>query len=136
MGKVPNYIKKFREYWQELDEESRLKMWYILTALRGPDENLSDEAKNKTTAKIRYFLFGKTEEYYKADFSSRYYEREIGFQVNMEPPKYGDLKHIGDTSPHFVTHIVNAYGIILHEKQKISMEDCIHICNLEVKQND
>jgi len=130
MGKVPNYIKKFREYWQELDEESRLKMWNILTALRGPDNPSTDKEKTMTTAKIRYYLFGDSIEYYNLYFKN--YEKYIGFEVNSEPLSIKDLKYVWEKDIHFSNHIVLAYGTILHFIEGKDLSEMVAKCALEV----
>lgn len=93
-----NAIMKFRKYWEDLDFDERRSMWYILTALRGPDADDSYAMKNLTTGRIRYELFGVK------------LAREIqGSWANVTPPKkkWPDTKHL-NASSHFLGHIYSA----------------------------
>lgn len=52
-----NPVYKFRLYWRSLTEEEKKRMWSILTALRGQDENGDIDVKQCTTGRIRKELF-------------------------------------------------------------------------------
>lgn len=52
------FITDLRRNFREADDKGRKEMWDILTALRGPDNENSQE-KSATTAVIRYMLLGE-----------------------------------------------------------------------------
>ena len=129
-NEIPECIQKFRGYWSQLTKDEQQEMWNILTALRGPDNPSTDKEKTMTTAKIRYYLFGDSIEYYNLYFKN--YEKYIGFEVNSEPLSIKDLKYVWEKYIHFSNHIVLAYGTILHFIEGKDLSEMVAKCGLEV----
>lgn len=53
-----NPIYKFRRFWVDLNDQEKLDIWNILSALRGEDDG-SVWLKQETTGRIRHEVFGE-----------------------------------------------------------------------------
>lgn len=116
--KNPNALDKFLSYWASLNEGDRLKMWDILTALRGPDDE-NDVLKRLATGRIRYHLFKDAGHRRSWNGSGVFYYLSSNDSVpnalivNETMLTASGAKIITDASDlHFLTHIERAFAAL------------------------
>jgi len=121
------WLGKFKKFWRSLSDEEQNALYTVMTAIRGPDtSNL--RFKSRTTARIRYELFGEKR---KSNHSSIYggcYTRSK-IHEDMHPitrDEFYNATKIG-LSTHFLSHTKFAIFELAKVKKKKQISDLLEL---------
>jgi hypothetical protein len=91
-------LDMLREFFETAEPHECRKLWAVLTALRGPDNN-DDEVKHQTTTHIRKKAFGP---------SIKKVESTCGIVVQDKPANWRSICDDSSAGPHFDSHVRQA----------------------------
>ena len=97
-----SHIDKFRKFWHKLSRSERERLWWLLTALRGPDIPGYGAVKMYVTGRIRHELFGYDLENVVST------SKECSDKLFPEVEYNRQIAELGKQSIHFLCHIRQA----------------------------
>lgn len=102
------------DFLAEGPEMAARRLWDVLTALRGPDDEKADEVKSAYTARIRGAAFPRCAA--KADrspFNASGPVYHNGFEISVEPLSRNPVREQFFKQPvHFITHTQRAIAAL------------------------